>query len=65
MKYTVQATQVLLNKKPKRMKQLFLVEANSTEEAYQKCETATKDIIFKSGLRKVPVLDTRYTILNG
>jgi hypothetical protein len=41
------------------------VEANSTEEAYQKCESATKNIIFKSGLKKVPVIDTRYTILNG
>jgi hypothetical protein len=65
MKYTVQATQVILSKKPERRKQLLLVEANSTEEAYQKCESATKNIIFKSGLKKVPVIDTRYTILNG
>ena len=55
MKYTVQATQLILNEKPTRVKQRFLIEADSEEEAYRG---------IRSGSRKVPVLNTHYLIVN-
>ena len=64
MKYTVQATQLILNEKPTRVKQRFLIEADSEEEAYRKCQSASKRVGIRSGSRKVPVLNTHYLIVN-
>ena len=63
MKYTVQATRGILRKKPERMKQRFLVEATSKKEADQKCQQATKKMIFKDEGKKIPILKTHYVVL--
>tara|TARA_R100001129_G_scaffold64452_1_gene44023 strand:- start:2985 stop:3182 length:198 start_codon:yes stop_codon:yes gene_type:complete len=64
MKYTVQATQIILNVKPTRVKQRFLVEADSEEKAYDEFKKASKNMVFRNGIKKLTILKTHLSFIN-